>query len=52
MLTTVCPRLGGGTLVLAPCERLGDPAPEVRYWRDSDLPYRPHSGRYEMVSGP
>ena len=32
MLSTVCPRLGGRTLVLAPCERLGDPAREVRYW--------------------
>jgi len=32
MLSTVCPRLGGRTLVLALCECLGDPAREVRYW--------------------
>jgi hypothetical protein len=37
MLSTVCPRLGGRTLVLAPCERLGDPAREVRYWRFAPL---------------
>jgi hypothetical protein len=36
MLSTVCPRLGRRTLVLAPCERLGDPAREVRYWRIAD----------------
>jgi hypothetical protein len=27
--------LGGRALVFAPCERLGDPAREVRYWRIS-----------------
>ena len=37
MLSTVCPRLGGRTLVLAPCERLGDPAREVRYWRTAAI---------------
>src|SRR5215831_5095246 len=35
MLSTVCPRLGGRTL--APCERLGDPARELRYRRKAEI---------------
>jgi hypothetical protein len=37
MLSTVCPHLEGGTLALAPCEHLGDPAREVRYWRNVEI---------------
>src|ERR1700724_2482383 len=37
MLSTVCPRLGGRTQVLAPCERLGDPAREFRYRRTDEI---------------
>jgi hypothetical protein len=38
MLSTVYPRLGGRALVFAPCERLGDPAREVRYRRKAAVP--------------
>ncbi len=37
MLSTVCPHSEGRTLALAPCERLGDPAREVRHGRKAEI---------------